>query len=142
MQGVQLQQEPYIDEESLDFQFDGFCDFMVSRVGYYSSGADSAAGTKLLWQDALLRNVTKTRLSEYCKLAHVLLCLPVGSVENERAFSLMNLVKSPVRNKLQEEHLNVCCRLKRSAHTLQSFPFAAAAKIFHSKSRRMESRTV
>ena len=118
-------------------QLRDFSDFMGAKVSYFGQ---SAASTKLMWQQTLLRSLQVERLSQYCKLAQVLLCIPAGSVENERSFSLMNLGKSDVRNRLGEPHLNVCCRLKRSHYTLQTFPFADAAAEYHKMPRRMVNR--
>jgi hypothetical protein len=40
--------------------------------------------------------------------------MPVGSVSNERRFHLMNLIKTPLRNRLQDKHLNTCVRIAAS----------------------------
>ena len=55
-----------------------------------------------------------------------MLLIPVGSVENERCFSLMNLLKSDLRNRLGEDHLNCCVRVKRCRFGLNDFPFNEA----------------
>lgn len=44
----------------------------------------------------------------WLKMAKIVLVFPVGSVENERIFSTMNIVKDELRNCLGENHLNVC----------------------------------
>jgi hypothetical protein len=47
---------------------------------------------------------------EYIKLAKIALTTVGGSVEEERTFSALNLMKSLTRNRLQENHLNCTLR--------------------------------
>ena len=54
--------------------------------------------------------------------------IPMGSVENERRFSSMNLAKTPLRNRLGTKHLNVALRIAGSEFPVESFPYAAAFK--------------
>jgi hypothetical protein len=49
------------------------------------------------------------------KLVQILLVMPHGSVENERAFSLLNSVKSDGRSLLSQAHLNAQARLRDQA---------------------------
>ena len=78
------------------------------------------------------------RLSAWVRLAQIMLVLPVGSIENERAFSAMNYLKSSVRNSLQEPHLNACMRIFRSKYTFQAFPMDSVLHEFlGAKDRRM-----
>ena len=52
--------------------------------------------------------------------------MPTGSVDNERRFSSMNNIKTNLRCRLQDEHLNVCMRIAASPFTYKTFPFDAA----------------
>jgi hypothetical protein len=62
---------------------------------------------------------------------------PITSVENERQFSLMNLVKNKFRNRMGEKLLNAICRIKRCSYTVENFPFGEAQKNWaRQKSRR------
>ena len=63
-------------------------------------------------------------------MAKIVLVFPVGSVENERIFSTMNIVKDELRNCLGENQLNVCVRMFRSHHNHKSFPVREAMKKF------------
>lgn len=109
---------------------------MASRVSHFGQ---SAAYTKLMWQKTLCMRLQLERLS-VCKLEQVLLGLPAGSAATERAFSLINLLKSDLRDRLEEAHLIVCCkRLKRSQYSSKDFPYAAAAADYHKTPRRMAS---
>ena len=56
--------------------------------------------------------------------------IPVGSVENERTFSVINFIKDDRRNRLEPEHLNCCLRMKRSRFTLDTFPLEAALSVW------------
>ena len=75
-------------------------------------------------------------MSEYVKLAELVLCQPTGSVENERRFSAMNNIKTPARNRLDTPHLNACMRVAASPHTLADFPFAEAVDLWSAHGRR------
>ena len=48
--------------------------------------------------------------AEWWKLAEVLVVMVGGSVEDERLFSRMNLVKSYLRNLLGDQNLQACLR--------------------------------
>jgi hypothetical protein len=52
------------------------------------------------------------------KLVQILLVMPHGSVENERAFSLLYYVKSDGRSLLSQAHLNAQARLRAQAKKL------------------------
>ena len=63
----------------------------------------------------------------------------MGSVENERTFSVMKFIKDDRRNRLGPEHLNCCVRMKRSRFTLDTFPMEAALSVWcELKERRGE----
>jgi hypothetical protein len=55
-----------------------------------------------------LRNPFITDFVQLLKISQV---FPVGSVDNERRFSLMNLILDSLRNRLQAEHLCSYCIL-------------------------------
>ncbi len=57
------------------------------------------------------------------RLAHLILVVPAGSVENERRFSSMNLTVTNQRNNLNTEHMNVCLRIKASPFTVLNYPY-------------------
>ena len=71
------------------------------------------------------RNISDN-ISEYEKLAYLILCIPFRSVENERRFSAMNLVATKLRNRLKADHLNTCLRIAATPQTVRSFPFQDA----------------
>jgi hypothetical protein len=119
---------PLINSHILDSQLDDFIVVMSSRT------ADS---TKLAWQSILQNKFLAREISQFCILAQIFMCIPIGSVQNERAFSQMNLIKSDLRNSLKEKHLNVAMRVRRSNHTLATLPVERIVqKWLDDKSRR------
>lgn len=78
-------------------------------------------------------------LSEWLKAARLALCIPIGSVENERRFHLMNLVRTELRNRLKTDHLNMCVRVAASGKgvdAIEKFNFAAAFDIWEAAKNR------
>ena len=78
------------------------------------------------WYQQVQKRAVDEEISEIILLVHIVLLIPVGSVINERAFSAMNFLKSDLRNRLDELHLNTCMRVKRCRFDLKSFPIEAA----------------
>ena len=71
-----------------------------------------------------------------------MLLIPTGSVENERSFSDVTLLKSKIRNRMEEEHLNACHRVRRCRFTMGDFPYNAVIASWLSKGdRRMVHKT-
>ena len=70
-------------------------------------------------------------------LVQVMLLMPVGSVDCERTFLVMNLIKNDQRNKLKAAHLNCCVMVKRCRWDISNFPFRAAYHVWYAaKGRR------
>ncbi|KAJ8011839.1 hypothetical protein DPEC_G00062450 [Dallia pectoralis] len=57
------------------------------------------------------------------KLAAIALTVPISSVNCERDFSMMNRVKTDLRNRLQGEHLAACMLLSINGPPLSEFPY-------------------
>ena len=123
-----------MDGEVLEFQLDNLALIMENAKG---------RATKELWEDLLKNDLIQEDISEFLKLAQIMLVIPIGSVANERAFSLMNILKSDLRNRLKSEHLNCAMRAKRSEYTLSSLPVQRIVDVFlKKKTRRMLKRKV
>ncbi len=103
----------------------------------FAARGDSTADC---WNIALSKDVVRKHIQSYCKLAIVARVLPSTSVENERHFSLMALLKDARRNRMGPEMLNGLCIVQRSEHTLGNFPYKQALQIWNEKDRRMSSR--
>jgi len=74
------------------------------------------------------------KISEWMKLAHIGLVRVPGSVEEERLFSKLAYIRDKQRNRLEEEHSNVCLQLAtQSFWEFQQFPFLVAEQWIHAK---------
>lgn len=81
------------------------------------------------WLGLEANSVLIEDISEWYRLACLALTIPIGSVENERRFSLKNLVHTDLRNRLGNKHLNTCVRISAvgsEKEALASFPFEKA----------------
>ena len=60
------------------------------------------------------------------------------SIEDERTFSAMNMIKSLIRSRLQEDHLNCTVRpyTMRRFFPATTFPFGAAYTRWNAKRKR------
>eukprot|EP00884_Botryococcus_braunii_P016512 jgi/Botrbrau1/3544/Bobra.0078s0001.1 len=63
----------------------------------------------------------RSDISEFVKLAVIMLIIPVSSVQAERLFFCMNFLNNDRRNRLGENHLNDCVRLFMSAYDMKTF---------------------
>ena len=92
----------------INMQLDDFIDRMCARAK-----ADDA--TLQCWTQAISKPVLNGRhirhISSYVTLASIMLTLPSTSVENERQFSLMNLVKDKRHHRMGHGMLNDLCAL-------------------------------
>ena len=70
-------------------------------------------------------------MSEIRKLAQATSVLAITSVECERAFSAMNVVKTEVRNKMSNNTLNNLITVRMHGPTIHQFPFAEVVSIWH-----------
>lgn len=69
-----------------------------------------------------------------------LLALPMSSVDCERGFSIMKLVKTRLRNCLKQETLTNVMRVAIEGPPLAEFEFDRAMKMFNSMKNRRVSR--
>ncbi|OAE33188.1 hypothetical protein AXG93_4773s1620 [Marchantia polymorpha subsp. ruderalis] len=94
--------------------------------------------TQSFWNGILGNDILSNTLSAFCKLATLMLVIPICSVENEHVFSALNYVKNEKRNCLGPKHLNVCVRVGRLSYTMHNFPYLVAlAKWEAAQDRRM-----
>jgi hypothetical protein len=70
--------------------------------------------------------------STMCKLP---LCVPVTSVECERAFGLQNRIKTKVRNRLGEKRVNLIMTIN-TGPSIDNFDFASAVRHWRSEKKR------
>ncbi|KAJ9514935.1 hypothetical protein QJQ45_002736 [Haematococcus lacustris] len=68
---------------------------------------------------------------EYGRLAELAMVMVPGSGEEERMFSAMAYLKDDTRNRLNEEHLNVCARAFHTVtHGVSDFPYHEAIGVW------------
>jgi len=135
---------PLVDKALLLSQYSNFQQYMKTEAlalwKRLKSANDIRDPEERVTQDVLMKQaggekvasfwrrpgVNLEDISEYVRLAHLILSVPFGSVENERRFSAMNLTMTKLRNSLQPEHLNTCLRVAATPYTVESFPFKEA----------------
>ncbi|KAJ9512207.1 hypothetical protein QJQ45_012760 [Haematococcus lacustris] len=84
-------------------------------------------GISQLWQSLSKQPIT----TEYGRLAELAMKMVPGSVEEERMFSAMAYLKDDTRNRLYEEHLNVCARAFHTVtHGVSDFPYHEAIGVW------------
>jgi hypothetical protein len=71
----------------------------------------------------------------YAAACKLMLCIPVTSVECERAFSLQNRIKTKLRNRLNEQRINVLMKIATGPPTT-SFDFATAVRHWRAVTKR------
>lgn len=75
-----------------------------------------------LWQKLDSNALLASKLSEFVKVAEVIIVTVLGFVEDERTFSTLNYMKSKVRNNL-DDHLDLVLRMfGQSFFDLKTFP--------------------
>lgn len=112
---------PLVDPTDLLLQFDSFFSRMESAAKHGQSTRDA-------WKGIFTSPAVSKHMQAYCVLAKIMLCTPVTSVENERQFSLMKLLKDERRNRMGPELLNCLSRVKRSPYSVTTFPYQAWMK--------------
>jgi hypothetical protein len=121
------------DWETLKEQAPEFISMMRSRT-------KKAKSTSLLWRGIGGYDASRAVVSEWVKLAQLYMTIPIGSVDNERRFSRMKLVKTAVRNRLETPHLNTCMQVSSSHFTQYDYPYRAAHKIWQDAKDRRHRR--
>ncbi|KAJ9516995.1 hypothetical protein QJQ45_027348, partial [Haematococcus lacustris] len=116
---------PLLCSETLATQQSQFAEVM-------RDAADSPGmGISQLWQSLSKQPITALEISEYGRLAELAMVMVPGSVEEERMFSAMAYLKDDTRNRLNEEHLNVCARAFHTVtHGVSDFPYHEAIGVW------------
>jgi hypothetical protein len=86
-----------------------------------------APAVSQFWTE-IKENQMDASISQWVELATMVLVMVGVTVEDERLFSTLAWVKNERRNRLEEEHLNVCLRLfhSKEAYSMAEFPYRAA----------------
>jgi hypothetical protein len=90
----------------------------------------------LMWKKLSGSESSSNQLGEFIKLAKLSLTILGTSVNDERVFSAMSVVKNNTRNRL-ERHLELAVRLMHQGQfTVQEFPYKEALDAWHAAARR------
>ena len=102
------------------------------------AAASTSKSTSELWTSIARAVDLRSKLSQWVILADFVSVQVPGSVEEERLFSKLAFIKNDRRNRLEEEHLNVCLTLAtQRMWEFEQFPFERAiAKWSAAKQRR------
>eukprot|EP00899_Mesostigma_viride_P009182 jgi/Mesvir1/18265/Mv26548-RA.1 len=103
-----MQAPPMIDRDLLTEQYR---DFRTSMVNWPKASDDKPAAWRKVWADRCQNAHRWAMISEWVKLAMIMVSFAPGSVANERLFSAMNLLKCERRNRLQELHMDASLRI-------------------------------
>ncbi len=92
-----------------------------------SSAASLGKSKAAFWESVNSCVDLNMKISEWMKLAHIGLVQVPGSVEEEQLFSMLAYIRDERRNRLEEEHLDVCLQLAtQSLWEFQQFPIMVA----------------
>ena len=119
---------PLLDKKGLQLEWDTVLPALIARAGTRSMGD--------FWGLVLRTPAQLQHMPQFAQLAQIALTFPITSVENERQFSLMNLVKNKFRNRMGEKLLNAICRIKRCSYTVENFPYREAQKEWATQKNR------
>lgn len=125
---------PLLSAASLDLQYDSMIAAVSARAGKKSM--------EDFWAQVFSRLHVRQHIPDFAALAQIALSFPLTSVENERQFSLMNLVKNARRNRLGPPALNALCRIKRSSYTVETMPYDEVYKTWLGKKVRRNVNAV
>lgn len=124
--------EPLVDRADATAQWANFCNVMENC----KEDAYKRLRAGEFWATQLTHELLVQTFSAVAILVQIMLLIPIGSVENERCFSLMNLLKNELRNRLDENHLNCAVRVKRCRFGLSTFPVDAALSHWNQQDQR------
>jgi len=110
-----------LNSESLLEQSGCFGETMWNQFNQLQNPLEDGIVTRL-WNHLSVSTYMQDRMAKYFKLANLCQTLILGSVEDERVFSLMSFVKSKLINKL-DNNLDTCLRLYMSRYCIQNFPY-------------------
>ena len=92
--------------------------------------------TANLW--SLLKQYHHSEFPQLIKLAMITLVLPVHTSDCERSFSTQNQLKTPSRNRITSEHLDLLMQINVNGPEKKDYDFTKALKLWkNSKKRRL-----
>jgi hypothetical protein len=79
-----------------------------------------------MWRSIEANSFLRHSLNEYIKVAEIAIVMVLGSVQDERTFSMLMFMKNKLRNRLTTNLAMVVGMKSQSFFTLNDFPYDAA----------------
>lgn len=70
------------------------------------------------------------------RILRSLLSIPMSSVDAERGFSALKLIKTRLRNSIKADNLNRCLMIALEGKDISLYSFDKAVEVFQKKSRK------
>ena len=87
-------------------------------------------------QDLCINSTTATIFPNMSTLAKICRVIPIHTADVERTFSQLKLIKTPIKNRMQEQTLDSLLRIVILGPPLDSFPVNEAVALWASKKQR------
>ena len=123
-----------IDADNLRSQAKCFVNTMMEQFGKLEDPLSNGFITRL-WTKLDRSDTLKEHMSEYFKLVDLCQTMILGSIEDERIFSLVYFLKSKLRNRLDNNPVP-CVRLYISNYDINNFPSKRALALWTSECSR------
>ena len=108
-----------------------FVNTMMEKFGKIEDPLSNGSITRLWIKLDTRSDTLKEHLSKYFKLVELCQTMILGSIEDERIFSLVSFLKSKLRNRL-DNNLVSCARLYISNYDINKFPYERALALWTS----------
>lgn len=136
LDGTMLAQQSVLFKMTMKKQAERLMAISIESTNKQSMVIHGISKVKGLWQRIGESPALSQQLSEFLKLAELVLVMIIGSIEDERTFSRLDYVKNKKRNRL-DVHLDCCLRMyEQSQYDLQTFPYEEAFNEWKEKSKK------
>jgi len=117
---------PWLQDRGFDeaeHRFKAWCSICEAIIDSKLDNVKKHGSSKKFWRSMQLGEMASRSISEYLKMAQIILVLVPSSVEDERTFSTWGFIQNDLRSRMKEGHLNDCMRLyKQPWWDLETFP--------------------
>ena len=115
---------------------DTLAEWRVARAGIVAFSAQSGKSKDFTSTVKQLLSLYGPELPLISSILQSLLGIVMTTADCEREFSVLKLVKTPLRNALGERHLNHAMMVAIDGPDQRSFDFSAAVKLFKASKKR------
>lgn len=109
---------------------------LANHIKIMRTEGGKRSATSALWRAVEQDEYRMAHFLEWHKLAMFMLAVPITSVEPERRFSLLGLVKTDLRTCLSAAHLNACVRVASCQYTVETYDPKPALNRWNSLKKR------